>query len=152
MRSPPAKGPPAREQKLSAPPQDIETPVKLRHLMVLLVAGIAILALLSLALEWYWKRNQPVFNDAPKLVAALQAFSRDRFIHGMRLPSTVSLSELVAGGYLSTNDVHAFEGIEVTFSNVTNSQNPREIMVRARLPDGSVLTLMEDGTVQTLGK
>jgi hypothetical protein len=117
-------------------------------LLLLLGVGIVILAILSFALESYWERKQPVFQDAPKLIAALQAYSRDRFIHGRRIPSSVSLNDLVAGGYLTTNDVRAFEGIEVTITTSANDTNSQNVLIHARLPDGSVVTLLQDGSVQ----
>jgi len=127
---------------------DAEAPVKLRHLLLLLGVGIVVLAVLSFALESYWERKQPVFQDAPKLMKALQAYSRDRFIHGMKIPSSISLNDLVASGYLTTNDVRAFEGIEVTITTASNETNAQNVLVHARLPDGSVVTLLQDGSVQ----
>jgi hypothetical protein len=151
-RSQPNPGRTARSQPSSPAARDAATPIQLRHLAILLIGGIAVLGLLWLALDSYWSRPQPVFQDAPRLVAALQAFSRDRFLHGNKLPSSVSLKELVDGGYLTPNDVRAFEGIEVTFSNVATNQDPHTAMIHARLPDGSVLAVLADGSVQQLRK
>jgi len=143
---------PAASQQKPSTAHEAEAPMSLRHVAVLLLAGVAVLAVISFLLQSYWNRQQPVFQDAPKLVAALQAFSRDRFLHGNQLPSTVTLKDLVAGGYLSGSDVSAFEGIEVTFSNANTNQDPKMVMIHARLPDGSVLAVLADGSVQQLRK
>jgi hypothetical protein len=151
-RSQSAKNPSSKPQQSSVPACEVETPIKLRHLLILLGAGIAILAVLSFALESYWERKQPVFQDASKLVTTLRAFSRDRFVHGMKIPSSVSLSDLVAGGYLTTNEVRAFEGIEVTISTSSNDTNSQNVLIHARLPDGTVVALLGDGSVQQIRK
>jgi hypothetical protein len=148
---------PEHNSPVKSPPppraaRDVEAPIKLRHLAVLLGLGIALLALLSFVLESYWERKQPVFQDAPKLVRALQAYSRDRFVHGQGLPSAVSLSDLVVGRYLTTNEVRAFDGIEVTISTTANSTNAQGILIHARLPDGTSVELLGDGSVQMLRK
>lgn len=141
-------GPASKAQNRPTSSADVEAPVKLRHLLLLLGVGIVLLAVISFALESYWERRQPVFHDAPKLIASLQAYSRDRFIHGMKIPSSVSLNDLVAAGYLTTNDVRAFEGIEVTITTSANETNTQNVLIHARMPDGSVVTLLQDGSVQ----
>ena len=151
-RSTAAKSPAGNRQKSPTPALEVQPPIKLGHLLILLVAGLAILAALSYVLESHWQQKQPVFQDAPKLVAALQAFSRDRFIHGLKMPPSVSLNDLVVGGYLSTNEIRAFEGIEVTISTEAKGTNSGNILIHARLPDGSVVALLGDGSVQQLQK
>ena len=147
-RSQSTPGPTSTAQKRPTSSGDVEAPVKLRHLLLLLGVGIVILAVLSFALEAYWERKQPVFQDAPKLIAALQAYSRDRFIHGMKIPASISLNDLVSAGYLTTNDVRAFDGIEVTITTSANGTNSQNVLIHARMPDGSVVTLLQDGSVQ----
>ena len=66
------------------------------------------------------------------------------------MPDTVSLRELVSGGYISAADVHAFDGMDVTISLKTDEADPQAILMRARSPDGSVTVLMADGSVQGL--
>jgi len=147
---------PAGGQGKPGTPGETESPVNFRHLLVLLGAGLLLLAVISLTLESYWKRQQPVFHDMTKLVTALRAFSRDQFIHGKGLPSTISLNDLVTAGYLSPEDVREFDGIELTFSNSAinsaTNEGAQQVMIHARLPDGTVLALLADGSVQQVKK
>jgi hypothetical protein len=69
-------------------------------------------------------------------MSAIHAFSHDVTASGKPLPDTVSLHELVNGGYISAADA--------------GEADPQAILMRARLPDGSVSALMADGSVQGL--
>jgi hypothetical protein len=100
-----------------------------------------------LAVWAHWQRNQTPFHNAPKLISALQAFARDRTASGGELPVDVSLEDLVRGGYLTSNDVRAFAGMEVTFSTQLDAI-PQSILARARMPDGQFVCLLADGSVQ----
>jgi hypothetical protein len=93
-----------------------------------------------------------VFKDAPKLTAAVQAYSRDQASRGKPLPSSVSLRELISGGFLATNDVHAFDGMDVTISLTASDAYPQSILIHVRMPDGTQMQVLTDGSVQTLPK
>ena len=86
------------------------------------------------------------------IMSALQAFSRDRAAAGQRPPPEVSLQELIRGGYLTTNDVRAFEGMEVAFSTRIDDANPQMILAWAHTPDGQYISLLADGSVQGLSR
>src|SRR5262249_55665590 len=98
----------------------------------------------------YWQRQQAVLQDPSKIVAAVQAFSRDQPAHGRALPASVSLRELVKGGYVAADDVRAFDGMDVTISLTADETRPQEILIRVRLPDGSVIAALGDGSAQQL--
>ena len=122
--------------------------MKARRLLAL--AGTAlVVVVVVLALSAYWERKQPVFANASKLITALQAFSHDRVTHGLPLPQEVSLQGLVAGGYLTTNDVAAFDGTDVTFFAGASETSPQAILavVRHRADDKQVTCLLADGSV-----
>jgi len=91
-----------------------------------------------------------MFRDAPKLISAMHAFSHDLTARGQPLPDAVSLRELVSGGYIAASDVHAFDGIDVTISLKVDETAPQDIVILARLPDGSATAMMVDGSVQGL--
>jgi hypothetical protein len=57
---------------------------------------------------------------------------------------------LVGGGYLTTNDVAAFDGMEVTFFSPHDDGGPQLILAvaRPRTPDGQYICLLADGSVQ----
>ncbi len=126
--------------------------MKTRRLLVLIGSIILLAIVLCLAITTYWQWKQPVFNDAPKLVSAMQAYVRDLATRGQPLPDTVSLRELVSGGYVAAQDLRAFDGLDVTLSLTVDEAHPQEILIRVRLPDGSVITSMMDGSVQSLRK
>ena len=115
--------------------------MKTRRLLAFLASAIAIVISASVILTTYWHRKQPVFKDAPKLVSAIQAFKRDLTAHGQPLPASVSLRELITGGYIAASDVRALDGMEVTISLSADETHPQEILMRVRLPDGSVQQL-----------
>ena len=104
--------------------------------------------ILALAGSAYWAHKRTPFEDGPKLISALQAFSRDQTAGGRQLPPEVSLQDLLRGGYLTTNDVRAFEGMEVTFNTQADDTHPEMILARARMADGQFICLMADGSVQ----
>jgi len=58
------------------------------------------------------------------------------------------LQDLLQGGYLTTNDVRAFEGMDVIFSTQADVTRPQMILARARMPDGQFICLLADGSVQ----
>ena len=124
--------------------------MKTRRLLALAGSLVAVAIVACVALTSYWQRQQPVLKDASKLVAAVQGFSRDRTAAGQTLPASVSLRELIGGGYVAASDVQAFDGMEVTISLVADETRPQEILIRVRLPDGSVIAAMADGSAQQL--
>jgi hypothetical protein len=123
--------------------------MNIRRLLLIAAGAIAAAVVLTLAVNVYWERKQPVLQDATKLSAALQAFCRDEAANG-QLPAEVSLQDLVKGGYVNSNDVRAFEGIEVTFSTQSDDGAPEHVLVRAFAPDGQSICLFGDGSVQEL--
>jgi hypothetical protein len=124
--------------------------MKTRRFIVYVASAIAVAIIVCVTLTTCWQRKQPSFKDAPKLVAAIQAFSGDLTVRGQSLPATVSLRELVSGGYIAASDVRAFDGMDVTISLTSDESHPQEILIRVRLPDGSVTAAMADGSVQGL--
>ena len=94
----------------------------------------------------YFERKQPAFENGPKLISALQAFVGDLAARKEPIPQTVSLRELIRCGYIAPNDVHAFDGMELTISLTADETRPQEILARVRLPDGSIHVLLGDGS------
>ena len=120
--------------------------MKTQRLVILIASSIALVAVIAVAVVAYWRGKQPVFEDLPGLISALQAFSQDRTKQGQPLPSTVSLRELVSRGYISSNSVYAFEGMESTIWLTANETEPQKVLMSARLPDGSVSAVLADGS------
>jgi hypothetical protein len=125
--------------------------MKIRRLIVIFGFLIAVAALVSVALVSHWQRSQ-TFKGLPKLVAAEQSYLRDHVSRGQPLPASVTLRDLVGSGYISTNDVRAFDGMEVIFYPTANNNDPQAILVRVRISDGSQVVVLADGSVQQLEK
>jgi hypothetical protein len=117
---------------------------------------LAAVVVVCVALIFHWQRSQPVFKDAPKLAAAVHAFARDRAARGQPLPTSISLRELVNGDYIATNDVHAFDGMDVTISLAPSlaalDADPESILIHVRMPDGAQIVLLGDGSIQQVSK
>ncbi len=112
--------------------------------------AFALAAALALAVTACSRQQKSLehFQDLPGLLSALQAFSRDITNRGQPLPQNIALDELVSGGYISSNSVRAFEGMEVKIWLGVSEAQPQEVLMSARLPDGSVTATLADGSVQ----
>ena len=86
--------------------------------------------------------------DTAKLMMGLQRYAADQRAAGVELPREISIRELEARGYLLNEDVRGFEGMEVEISLSPDETRSSGILVRARLPDGTVEAVMGDGSVQ----
>jgi hypothetical protein len=117
-----------------------------RRVVYVVLAIIALVIGISLAVQSYYERKQPTFNAA-KLIPALQAYARDRVAQGQPLPPTVSLSDLVAKGYLSFDDVSVFRGADVEFYPGVDLKSPKSVLARARMADGTEMVVLVDGSV-----
>lgn len=73
-------------------------------------------------------------ND--RLGPATKAFIRDREARGISVPSTVTFSELVSGGYLSNTDVGTFSNAQITMSLNVATTNTKAMLIRVRFADG----------------
>jgi hypothetical protein len=124
--------------------------MNVRRILLIACAGIALVVMVVLGVSAYWGHKQTPFENAPKLISAMQAFARDQTAGGRQLPPEVSVQDLLRGGYLTTNDVRAFAGMDVTFNPQTDGLHPQMILARARTPDGQSICLLADGSVQQL--
>ena len=62
----------------------------------------------------------------------------------------VSLERLIAQGLLTSNDVSGFAGMKVSVTLGVDPQNLRQVLMRARLPDGTEIAALNDGSVQQM--
>ena len=125
--------------------------MKVRRLIGIASLLVVAAVVICVALSSYWERAQPTFKNAPKLVAAAQAFSRDQKARGQPLPTSVSLRELVNGGYIATNDFHEFDGMDVTFS-LASEMDPQTVLIHVRMSDGTKIGVMGDASIRFLEK
>ncbi len=112
----------------------------------IVVAALAIALLVGLAIDRGEESHS--MQDSARLVAAVQKYSRDRATKGFPPSTSVSLPELVTLGYLKTEDVRAFDGMEASVFLGPDSGKETEILMRVRQSDGTEHALMRDGSVQ----
>ena len=125
--------------------------MKIRRLILIAGLLIAVAAYASCLLVSQWEHSQS-FKSLPKLVAAMQTYSHDQVSHGRPLPSSVTLQDLVGGGYVSTNEVRDLGGADVTFYPTVSDSDPQAVLVRVRMPDGSQTVGLADGSVQSVSR
>ena len=126
--------------------------MNIRRLMFVAVPAIAMAVAVCVVHSIYWDRTLPELKAPSKLLAAVQAFAHDQKARGQPLPPFVSLRELIGGGYVATNEVRAFDGMEVSFATEQDETLPQEILIHVRLPDGTQIGAMGDGSVRQLPK
>ena len=126
--------------------------MRIRRVLLITSAGIGLIVILALVGSSYYNRKQTPFQNAPKLINALQSFSRDQTAGGWPLPPEISLQELLRGGYLTTNDVGGLAGMEVTFNTKADEGAPQTILARARTPDGQFIYVLSDGSAQAVSQ
>ena len=119
-----------------------------RKAAFLLVAGlIACLVGGAFALIAYWQRPQPV--DAPAIAKAVSDFCKAQRANNAALPPSITLQELVKAGYLRKEAIRGFGDTEVRISLQIDENNPEAVLMEARLPDGSQVNALGDGSVLT---
>jgi hypothetical protein len=121
--------------------------MKTQHSSTRAFSAIILAAIVALAVTSCSPRQEQ-FQDLPGLLSAMQAFSRDFTNRGQPLPQSVSLYDLVSHGYISSNSVRAFEGMETKVWLTANPAIMSSVVMSARLPDGSVSAALADGSVQ----
>lgn len=112
-------------------------------LATVLVAGFVIVAF------------APAFRPSPavnvqRVMTALELHKRDYRARGEPAPPTVTLAELIAAGHLAEADARSFQGASVVFHHDADENRPQSVLGEARLPDGSTLVVLADGSVQQI--
>jgi len=118
-----------------------------RYIIILALAAIAIVLGGVLRLS---RDGRTV--DSGRLVEAVRAFALDHKARGTPLPASVTLTELISRGLLRVEDVKPFGRAEVRISLTSDESRPNQIVIEARLPDGTRVAGMSDGSVVQLQK
>ena len=122
-------------------------PMKTQHSATGAISAVILAAMATLAVTSCSPRQEQ-FQDFPGLVSAMQVFSRDLTSRGLPLPQSVSLADLVSHGYISSNSVRAFEGMEARVWFGVSETEPQKVLMSVRHRDGSVSATLADGSVQ----
>ena len=117
-----------------------------------IVISVALAAVFMAVASIIYISNSPTSPlgrvDAPKIMAAAQAYAQELKANGTAVPTSVSLQTLIARGLLHPGDVSGFDGMEVSVTLGADQTRPQDVLMRARLPGGHEILAMGDGSVQ----
>jgi hypothetical protein len=117
----------------------------------LIFATAIILAAIVGCYVFVIQKPQKGHLDALKITAAIHAYSSKMKSENQPLPTTISLQELIAKGFLKHEDVSAFDGWNVTVSLTASADMyPQSILMSAQSSDGHQIVVMADGSVQSV--
>lgn len=117
--------------------------------------GVAVIVILLFVfagvmfLPWPRGERQRVV-DGERIAKAMAQYARDVSARGERLRPSVTLDELVRGGYLTEEDAKPLtEGFaKVIFYTDATGTNPQSLLVEAQMTNGDVQAVLADGSVQ----
>ena len=116
--------------------------------LFLIIGANAVFAIMGLLIVVIFKQKPKPPAVGAEVVRAVQRFRESH----RPLPATVTFTQLISEGYLSTNVLRDFGASEVTvFLNATNT-SPGMLQMDALMPDGSHTSLLSDGSAQGLTK
>ena len=115
------------------------------------LAIVAAIAVVWVALVIILQAKSPPVHpvDGDRLVRALARYRKDVRNRGEPLLPSVSMDALIQAGYLRTEDAQPFEGAKVIFNTQADERHPSIALMEAHMPDGEVILLLADGSVQT---
>jgi hypothetical protein len=103
-----------------------------------------------------FERNQAVraLQGLPRVRVgkAVESFVRAQQTHGVTVPDTVSLNQLVTSGFLGADEAAPFGDLRVTFPTAVDQTHPQEIIARVSLRSGGVILELVDGSIQEITK
>jgi uncharacterized protein YxeA len=117
---------------------------------ILIITVVAAMAIIGGF--FFFSKPQKGHFDNGKFMAAIHAYCSDAKEHNNTLPSSISLQELIARGFLKDADVNAFDGMKVTVYLTVDEKDPQAVLMRAQSSDGSQIVALADGSVQQVAK
>jgi hypothetical protein len=100
-----------------------------------------------------WNQTIRALRGLPtqRVRSAVEGFVRAQ-TKGAGVSDTVSLRELVSGGFLSPDEAAPFNGMDVTFAAGVDEGRPQQIVAQVRLRSGGVAVELGDGSIQQVTK
>lgn len=118
---------------------------------ILLLAGILTLLAVAGGMAYLSQISRSSGRvDGLKLTSAVRSYTEHLVAEGRPVRGFVSLSELIAHGYLEEADVHGLAGIGVAINLEADESRPGDVLLRAVTPDGGRIVALADGSVQSL--
>jgi len=121
---------------------------RVKRMSLAIGLGVALLVAGGLVYLLTEGEVSPQKVDGPKIIAAGRAYTREMVSRKLPIPNSVSVSDLVAHGYLKPSDVAAFQGLDATILLTSDARRPDFVIMRVKMPDGSDLVLLQDGSVR----
>jgi hypothetical protein len=129
--------------------------MKFRRYIIILAVGLLAVVLAANLASFVYLRHERTHDrtvDAERIVQAVRAFALDHTSRGVPLPASVSLTELISHGFLGAEDVKPFAHTDVRILLTADESRPSRILIEARLPDGTRIAGLADGSVMGLPK
>lgn len=112
-----------------------------------LIMCVLLLVLAGLGIWTLVERAPPSGAAAARLLAATYRFSGHAVRTGQGPPTSVQLSELVSGGYITVREGRRFRGADISLIGEDGSTHPDAVLIRLQLRDGRSFVLMGDGSI-----
>ena len=109
--------------------------------------GVGVFVALALLITFGYRG---LHADNDRLGVALDKYVGGYRSRGKPLPLSVTMDDLVQSGCLTPADARIFHGVSIVVfgsADETTSLNP---LVAAQLPDGNIVAVMADGSVQQI--
>jgi len=113
---------------------------------------LAILVLVGMFIYFKPSSANTIKIDSHRYISALKKYSENLRDRGEEIPLSISIKALVQEGYLTSQEVEPFEHADVNFNTNPDGVLPQSVMMEAHMPDGTVLALLGDGSVQHMSK
>lgn len=145
--SPGALNPPSAAVPNKSRPGGVQSfEMKLSRIAGMVLAVVLAVSVAGLILLASKPATPPGNINLPKLMEAVSAYREHLTRTGAPVPSEVSLDRLIAQGLLTSDDVSAFAGLQVTVPLATDPKNLQQVLMRVRMPDGQEIIAMNDGS------
>ena len=101
-----------------------------------------------------WNQTVQALRGLPRerVNSAVEAFVRAQKAQGRPVSDTVSLRELVAGGFLRADEAAPFSGMDVTFGVGVDETRPQQTVARVPMPSGRLVVELADGSIQQMAR
>jgi len=111
----------------------------------IMLIGVGVFVALALLITFGYRG---LHADNNRLGMALVKYVGDYRSRGKPLPLSVTIDDLVQSGYLQPADARIFKGVSIVVFGAADETTSQNLLVAALLPDGNIVAVMADGSVQ----
>jgi len=115
---------------------------------IAITTAVAIMAAAGLVYIFLASKDTGARFNGAAIVAAARDYTRDLQARKQPVPGSVTLEELVALHFLRPEAIEPFRGLKATIVLASADRGPRAVLMRVRLPDGTEIELLGDGSVR----